>query len=100
MDSELKTDVGNALAHFQHAKDGAQGALAQFFVQSDFRCAIPHAKVELFHRVELHVRAFAARAPALTGSRNELFLRAGLFHLMEDAAFGGDDELGCRLCWA
>src|ERR1035438_10801190 len=50
------------LAHLQHALDGAQGTLTQVFVQGDFRRAIPHRTVKLLHRVEFHVRAFAARA--------------------------------------
>src|ERR1700722_9463724 len=74
---------GERLAHLQHAGNRFQGALAQILIERDFRLAVTHAKVELFHGVQLHVRAFAAGAATLTRGRDKRFLRAGFDHLVQ-----------------
>src|SRR5580700_4102860 len=95
-DASSKGDMGNGgrLTHLQHSENRFQGALAQTFLERDFRFPVAHAEIEFFHRVQLHVRTFAAGASAFAGSGNEGFLRASLYHLMQDAAFGRHDKFG------
>ena len=63
-------------------------------IHKDFGELIFQAIVEFLHRVQAHEVAFVAGTGAV-GRRcgNERFVGALLAHLVDDAAFGGDDEL-------
>src|SRR3954466_1759637 len=57
---------------FQHALHRPESAYAQIFRQPKLRGAVAHAEVDLLQRVEAHVGADAAIAPAAGRRGNQL----------------------------
>ena len=74
-----------SVAEREHALDRDARAFAQLFGHLDARREIAQREVDLLERVLLHVRALVARAVRLGRRRDELLVRRGLLHLVEDA---------------
>src|SRR5262249_12187517 len=64
----------------EHPLYGFQRADPQILRQRDLRLPVAHAEVELLQRVEPHVGADAAVAPARRGRRDQLRVRPRLRH--------------------
>src|SRR5690606_56144 len=82
----------NRLAHLEHAFDRAKRLQTDLLGHGDLRLLVDEGKVQLFDRVEPHVRALVAAAPVLWRGRDERLPRIVLLHLMEDTLLGRDDE--------
>ena len=79
--------------HFEHSLERLERGEAQGLGQLNARGVVAHREIDFLQRVERHEGAAGATAAAVRArDGEEEFVRSGLFHLMDDVAFGADDE--------
>ena len=79
--------------HFQHPVEALLGRQPQWLGDLDPRLQIAQRDVELFQRIQRHVRADVAVAVAVRAGRADEGLGGDRqLHLVDDVRLGGDDQ--------